>query len=286
MRKTDRFLIALALAFLTAVSAHGLEAKVVSVSGKAEVQAKGTSSWKALRVGDVISKGSVISTGFKSSLGLNVDGSTVTLGALTRMTLEQLASNDSKTQTSLYLDSGRVRAEVNKTAGKRVDFKVSSPVATASVRGTELGVTNTFQSTDIETYAGSVATWASDNSEAEIASDEEDNAPETPPAAGAGNTPEAVSDGQAPANATLVKAGQATGYNQSGTTESPESKASQGARSLGGGTSTAAAGEAVVMGSSADQATAGAVAVAETPAGSGSTVSSTGRLIVNVFLEN
>ena len=154
MRKTDRFLIALALAFLTAVSAHGLEAKVVSVSGKAEVQAKGTSSWKALRVGDVISKGSVISTGFKSSLGLNVDGSTVTLGALTRMTLEQLASNDSKTQTSLYLDSGRVHAEVNKTAGKRVDFKVSSPVATASVRGTSFSFSASGNS-DIE--AGLVA---------------------------------------------------------------------------------------------------------------------------------
>jgi hypothetical protein len=270
--------VLLSAALISAVAAF--DAEVVSAKGKVEVQKNGV--WTALSQGSKLIKGDIIQTGFRSELELKIKETIVKVEPLSRLTIEQLAEKETKDDTRLHLATGSLKANVKKTENRRVGFTVKSPVATASVRGTELGVTNTFQSTDIETYAGSVATWASDNSEAEIASDEEDNAPETPPAAGAGNTPEAVSDGQAPANATLVKAGQSTGYNQSGTTESPESKASQGARSLGGGTSTAAAGEAVVMGSSADQATAGAVAVAETPAGSGSTVSSTGRVIVNV----
>ena len=55
---------------------------------------------------------------------------------MTRITIEQLASNSAKDETSLYLDSGKVKADVKKSGAKKVDFKVSSPVATASVRGT------------------------------------------------------------------------------------------------------------------------------------------------------
>lgn len=110
------------------------DAKVVAVVGKAEVQ-KG-SDWVALSIGDSIPKGSVISTGFKSELLLKVNASNIKLGPLTRMTVEQLIQNASENKTSLFIDSGKVNVEVNKTGNKREDFKVSSPVATASVRGT------------------------------------------------------------------------------------------------------------------------------------------------------
>ncbi len=110
------------------------DAKVVAVVGKAEVQ-KG-SDWVALSIGDSVPKGSVISTGFKSELLLKVNASNIKLGPLTRMTVEQLIQNASENKTSLFIDSGKVNVEVNKTGNKREDFKVSSPVATASVRGT------------------------------------------------------------------------------------------------------------------------------------------------------
>lgn len=126
-------LILSALSFF-ALPIFAEDAKVVAVVGKAEVQ-KG-SDWVALSIGDSVPKGSVISTGFKSELLLKVNASNIKLGPLTRMTVEQLIQNASENKTSLFIDSGKVNVEVNKTGNKREDFKVSSPVATASVRGT------------------------------------------------------------------------------------------------------------------------------------------------------
>ena len=129
-------LTALSFVLLCAtLSLSALEAKVISVSGKVEVQ-RG-SSWVSVSAGETLQKGAVLSTGFKSSAELTIDNSTVSVGPLTRMTIEQLASNNVKSETQLYLDSGKVSANVQKPEGKKVDFKVSSPVATASVRGTE-----------------------------------------------------------------------------------------------------------------------------------------------------
>ncbi|MBO4319397.1 MAG: FecR domain-containing protein [Treponema sp.] len=135
MKKLNRFIAFLFVLTFSIVSAYALEAKVVSVTGKVEVQTGG-SSWKTLKAGDKITKGSVISTGFKSSAKISIDNTTVDLGPLTRITVEKLASNSAKDETNLYLDTGKVKAEVKKDSAKKVDFKVSSPVATASVRGT------------------------------------------------------------------------------------------------------------------------------------------------------
>lgn len=136
MKGFNRTIAAFVLAFLTSGAAGALDAKVISVSGKVEVQKNGSATWTSLKAGDILSKGSVISTGFKSSAKIQIDGSTVTLEPLTRMTIEKLASNASKDESNLYLNSGKVSADVKKSSGKKVEFKVTSPVATASVRGT------------------------------------------------------------------------------------------------------------------------------------------------------
>ena len=139
MKKTFKLLLALALAFVAANSALALEATVVSTSGKVEIQ-RGN-SWVPLNKGDVVYGGAVISTGFKSSAELNIQGSKVQLGPLTRITIEKLVSTSTKNESSIYLDSGKIDANVNKADGKRTGFKVSTPVATASVRGTFISMT-------------------------------------------------------------------------------------------------------------------------------------------------
>ena len=142
MTRVNKSILAFMLAALTMGGANALDAKVISVSGKVEVQQSGSSTWKALKAGDKLSKGSVVSTGFKSSAKIQIDDSTVSLEPLTRMTIEQLASNSTKDEAKLYLNSGKVSADVKKTSGKKVDFKVTSPVATASVRGTSFSFTS------------------------------------------------------------------------------------------------------------------------------------------------
>ena len=138
MKNTFRILLAFALAFIALHSAAALEAKVLSTSGKVEIQ-KG-SAWVPLNTGDVVYAGDVISTGFKSSAELSIQGSKVQLGPLTLITIEKLVSTSSKNETSIYLDSGKIDATVNKADGKRTGFKVSTPVATASVRGTSFSM--------------------------------------------------------------------------------------------------------------------------------------------------
>ncbi len=130
--------LAVLFSLLTFAGLNALEAKVVSVTGKVEQQ-RG-SSWIAVKQGDTLQKGAVISTGFNSSAVLSVSDSTITVGALTRMTIEQLASNAYKDDTQVFIDSGKISADVKHTEDRRSDFKVRSPVATASVRGTQIGM--------------------------------------------------------------------------------------------------------------------------------------------------
>ena len=131
MKKT---ILAFVFALAAVISANALDATVLSVKGKVEVQ-KGE-EWVPVKAGDIISKGSVISTGFKSEAVIKVKESKFTLSPLTRITIEKLSSTKAKDNTQLYLDSGSVGFDVKKSENKKVGFKVRSPAATASVRGT------------------------------------------------------------------------------------------------------------------------------------------------------
>lgn len=133
-------LLAILIAAFSMFCANALDASVVSVKGKVEVQEAGT--WVALTKGDVIEKGSVISTGFNSEVVIAVKSSTFTLGPLTRATIENLVAKRDRDNTQLYIDSGSVTASVSGDNGRRASFKVRSPVATASVRGTSFSVSS------------------------------------------------------------------------------------------------------------------------------------------------
>ncbi len=112
-----------------------LDGRVVSVSGKVEIQdARGT--WRPLTAGEAVTAGAMISTGFKSEATIAMGASVLSIKPLTRMTLTQLTEKSDIIETELYLEVGNIRAEVNSTENKRNGFTVRSPVATASVRGT------------------------------------------------------------------------------------------------------------------------------------------------------
>lgn len=123
------FLIVLLCSLLFAA-----DAKVNSVSGKVEKQ--DGDNWVAVSVGDVIEAGTIISTGFKSTASLMIGLSQIEVKPLTRLTVEQLTEKNGEYSTSMYLDAGGIKADIKKAENKRVGFKVKTPVATASVRGT------------------------------------------------------------------------------------------------------------------------------------------------------
>ena len=158
------FTIALAGALsFSAAAQQALKATVVSTTGKVEIL-KGT-SWEPVTKGTELSRGDIISTGFNSEAVLSIKNTTVKLASLTRMTVEQLAENDVKEQAQFFIDTGKVSANVKHAENKRTDFKVRSPVSTASVRGTDFSMRATGK---ISTNEGIVATSPSTSQTAQI----------------------------------------------------------------------------------------------------------------------
>lgn len=148
----------LAGVFLASVSAaFAFDAEVLSTEGTVEVN-RG-SGWQNLYVGDRVSEGDKIQTGFKSKAVIQIKGSKVTVSQLSRLTLEELSEKESSDDTKLYCDRGSVRSDVKKSEDRAVNFRVRSPVTTAAVRGTNFVVENTFRGSSVKTNEGVVAVW-------------------------------------------------------------------------------------------------------------------------------
>lgn len=131
-----RIVFAIVLAAAAVLPGFSAEQAVFSeVKGKVEYKAPG-GDWKGAKAGDKIEGGYVVSTGFKSSAVLVMGKTTLSLRPVTRLTLEELIRTEAGAKTQLYLLAGRVKADVPPEPGKTTEFKIKSPTATASVRGT------------------------------------------------------------------------------------------------------------------------------------------------------
>lgn len=107
---------------------------VNSVVGKVEIQLN--ENWVQIKNGDILTSGTVISTGFRSSAVLYIGKSLIEVRALTRLTIEEIVEQNQNYNTTMFLDAGNIKADIKKSDNKRVGFKVRTSVATASVRGT------------------------------------------------------------------------------------------------------------------------------------------------------
>lgn len=110
------------------------KAEVISFTGKAEYETP--QGWVPIAVGTVLNQGTVISTGFKSSVVLAIGESRFTVAALSRISIDKLTENDSNYDTEMSLTTGKLKMNVKSKPGKSTAFTVRSPTATASVRGT------------------------------------------------------------------------------------------------------------------------------------------------------
>ena len=130
-----KFFISILLSAAFIAGTFAANATVIYAEGKVEVQ--NGSTWVPLKENDTIPKGAVISTGFKSQAVIKFQESTFTLEPLTRITVEQLAVTSKTDESKLYVSSGKVKFDIKTSQDKRASFQARSPIATASVRGTE-----------------------------------------------------------------------------------------------------------------------------------------------------
>ena len=123
-----------------AVFLSAADAVITAVKGKAEIGTNG--SWTKAVPGAVIPRGSTVMTGFKSELTIKIGGSAIAVQPLTRLKIEEIIENGETLSSNVSLDLGAVKADVKPPApSKKVEFKVKTPVATASVRGTSGTIT-------------------------------------------------------------------------------------------------------------------------------------------------
>ena len=130
-----KIIIIFALMLISSGLFADISAVLSEVSGKVEIKAPGE-AWQKAEEGMSISKGYLISTGFKAEAVLNIGPSQLIVKQLTRMELSELVEKEGTISTGLNLRVGKIRAEVRTTEGLRQDFRLTSPVSTAAVRGT------------------------------------------------------------------------------------------------------------------------------------------------------
>ena len=107
---------------------------VVSVKGTAAYSVG--RKWAPLNRGMQLKEGTKISTGVRSSVVLRLNRSTVTVRALSMMKVYEDSASAGSSSTRIGLRRGNLRAEVTKGKKVKTIFRIATPVATSSVRGT------------------------------------------------------------------------------------------------------------------------------------------------------
>ena len=118
------------------LSVFAQQAVIREVSGTVEVKASGASSYVAANSGDRVAEDTIVSTGFKSSALVEVGSAHIVIRPLTRLTLNDVRTMADAETLNVNLQAGRVRVDLKPPAGTKASLTVSSPSATASVRGT------------------------------------------------------------------------------------------------------------------------------------------------------
>jgi hypothetical protein len=155
MKKIFMILLAAGLS----VPAFSQTAVIRELSGTVEVKRSANAAWTPAATGMRLERGMSVSTGFRSSAVISLGASTVAIRPLTRISLEELAASRGDENAAFFLQAGRVRASVAPPAGGgKVDFRIRSSSATASVRGTEFDM----DSANVKMYSGALAFAGSD----------------------------------------------------------------------------------------------------------------------------
>jgi len=145
--------------FLTAVlmgaalHAFAQNGVIRELIGDVELRHSGAAAFAPASVGSVVSRDTVVSTGFRSTAIIEVGSSTLTVRPLTRLSLEEISVAAGTENLTVNLQAGRVRVDVRPPAGTMADFTMQGPSATASVRGTSFE----FDARSVSVLEGSVS---------------------------------------------------------------------------------------------------------------------------------
>ena len=128
--------VSVTLAMFVLMSATEVFAKIDVISVKGTAAYKTGRIWTPMRPGMTLKQGAKISTGVRSTAVLRMNGHRVSIKPLTMMKIYENSTTKKRVSTRIGLRRGSIRADVSRRKRIRTVFKVSTPVATSSVRGT------------------------------------------------------------------------------------------------------------------------------------------------------
>jgi hypothetical protein len=137
--KKNNLLFLITLIILIFSTASFAEITVTSIKGQARY--KTANQWVDLKSGMKLAQGTKISTGVNSSIVLDINGDTITIRQMTMIKIEENMLSTTESNTKIGLKRGGLNVRVAKLKTLKTSFKVSTPVATSSVRGTWEDVT-------------------------------------------------------------------------------------------------------------------------------------------------
>jgi len=112
-------------------------AEIIVLSKKGDVAYKKARRWKPIKKGQKLIEGTKISTGIRSSSVIKIDNHILKVHQLTMMKIFRNRTTKRKRLTHLGLKYGSINARVKRIKRLRTSFKITTPIATSSVRGTE-----------------------------------------------------------------------------------------------------------------------------------------------------
>ena len=115
--------------------------RFISVEGKVDLLKAGQAEAVPVATDDIVSAGDIIRTKSLSKAEVRFsDNSSLKIGENSRVQIKEYSVESGKrTSGSILLERGNIRATVSKASGKN-DFKIETPNATGSVKGTDLFV--------------------------------------------------------------------------------------------------------------------------------------------------
>lgn len=130
-------------------------AKIRRIEGKVSVLRKGAEKWSDARVDMPLNVGDAVYTRKESFAEVMYNtGEILRMDEETKITINEATSKRSKTSTPI----GNIWVNIRKLLSSKKQFELSSPTATAAIRGTVFNM-NTKQdsSTDVSVFKGKVA---------------------------------------------------------------------------------------------------------------------------------
>ena len=145
------------LLLLTNLYSSNVVAAIASLKGDVKIRQEKTSKYSSAYKGQMIENGNWIKTGDQVFLSIIfLDGTNVKIHQKTEVEIKSSRLTAKELQTNMYIAEGEAWSTVNKQGGG--SFKIETPTAVASVKGTEFDVVYDFNnsSTILKVISGEV----------------------------------------------------------------------------------------------------------------------------------